>query len=335
MKTQADSRDGKSGLFRSSLDERPQDEFFAREGVDPLTHAFDRKLAVHAGFGGRPVLKEHRLHVMDGLLLRPRCGPSAIYVHVPFCESRCLYCGFFNRAYTPEESGRYTDGLLREIELWRGHPAFEQGPVHAVYIGGGTPTALAAPDLQRLLKHLTAALPLANDCEITVEGRIHHFNADKMAACLEGGANRFPIGVQTFDTELRQAMGRMAGRESVMAALDRLSGLDRAVVVIDLIYGFPGQTMAMWRRDIAEFLSLSLDGVDLYQLNVFKGSPLDKAVVRGDMPPAADLPGQARMFAEGVGLLSGARYRRLSMSHWGRTTRERNIYNHLMKGPSA
>ena len=73
--------------------------------------------------------------------------------------------------------------------------------------GGGTPTALQADDLRRILKEVRAVLPLANDCEITVEGRLSNFGPDKMEACFDGGANRFSLGVQSFDTEIRQAMG--------------------------------------------------------------------------------------------------------------------------------
>ncbi len=333
MQTRINVQGGKSQLFHSSQDQQQNHTFFAREGVNPLTHAFDRKITVHAGFGGLPVPKERHREVMAGLLAQPRQQSSAVYIHVPFCESHCLYCGFFNRAFQKEDGSCYTEALLREIDLWRSHPAFGSYPIHAVYIGGGTPTTLDAGDLERLLLAVRSALPLANDCEITVEGRVHNFGPEKMAACLAGGANRFSIGVQTFHTELRQAMGRIADRETVMQTLTRLTGFDRAVVVIDLIYGFPGQTMDMWRSDIQDFFSLGLDGADLYQLNVFRESPLEKVIARGTMPPAADLPWQARMFSEGVDLFDRARYRRLSMSHWGRTTRERNIYNHLMKGP--
>ena len=92
------------------------------------------------------------------------------YIHVPFCETHCLYCGFYNKAYREDESRIYADALIQELRLWRGRPGQDAGPVHAVYMGGGTPTALQADDLRRILKEVRAVLPLANDCEITVEG---------------------------------------------------------------------------------------------------------------------------------------------------------------------
>ncbi len=309
--------------------------FFAREDVDPLTHAFEKKMVIHAGVGGQVLAKEVYGPVMDELLSQPRQGPSAVYIHVPFCESHCLYCGFYSRPFRQTDSQIFTDALLREIELWRDRPAVGSGPIHAVYLGGGTPTALAAKDIQRLLKAIHAGFPLANDCEVTVEGRIHNFGPEKLDACLEGGANRFSIGVQTFQTELRRSMNRLSDQQTVLDTLFRLKRCDRAVVVIDLIYGFPRQSMDLWIKDIELFLSLEIDGADLYQLNVFKKGPLDQAVADGKLPPTADLPRQALMFAEAVGCLEKSRCRRLSMSHWGRSTRERNIYNHMMKGAAS
>jgi oxygen-independent coproporphyrinogen-3 oxidase len=333
-KTPMQSRAGKLGLFRATLTRNQSQAFFAREGVDPLTHAFEKKIGVHAGLGGRPVPDTRRARVLAEQLAKPRRKRSAVYIHVPFCESHCLYCGFYNRPYRKGDGRRFTDCLRREIDIWAAQPAMQNGPVQAVYVGGGTPTALEAEDLRRLLLTVKAAVPLANDCEITVEGRIHNFGRDKMAACLEGGANRFSIGVQSFNTDLRRSMGRRADRETLLRTLSRLRSDGRAVVVIDLIYGLPGQGMDMWRRDIEDFLALKIDGADFYQLNVFQTSPLARAVAEGKLPPPAELPRQALMFAEGVQQMAKARYIRLTMSHWGRTTRERNIYNHLMKGPA-
>jgi len=317
-----------------SMEER-QRSFFAQEGVDPLAYAFSKKMAVHPGSGGGHLLSGRELEqAVSALLQHTREKDSAIYIHVPFCESKCLYCGFYRKAYRDGESKIFSGSLLREMEAWSRYPVAQSTPVHAVYFGGGTPSSLDPMDLRVLLSTVRSNFILANDCEITVEGRIHNFDADKIKACLDGGANRFSIGVQTFHTELRRSMGRIADRESIIRSLQTFKAFNNAVVVIDLIFGFPGQTMEMWQKDIETFLELELDGVDLYQLNVFKGSLLEKKIAQGDFPAAADLPTQSRLFAEGVKIMEKARYRRLSISHWGRTTRERNLYNHLMKGPA-
>lgn len=308
------------------------DRYFAREGVDPLPCAFAGKIAVHPGFAGAMTPPEQFDAVLEPLLDTAREGRSVAYIHVPFCETHCLYCGFYNQGYRREESRVYADVLVRELGIWRHRPAQKGGPVHAVYLGGGTPTALEAEDLGRILKAVRETLPLVNDCEITVEGRLAHFGPDKIEACLEGGANRFSLGVQTFDTEIRQAMGRLGGREEVIARLQALQAYGQAAVIVDLIYGFPRQTMERWLDDIAVAQSLQLDGADCYQLNVYKTSPLGRAIEAGKLPAGADIPQQSAMFAAGVAAMEKAFYRRLSVSHWGRTPRERNLYNQYVKG---
>ncbi len=196
MKTRAKihSHRGKTELFETALNKKQKHMFFAREGVDPLTHAFQKKISVHAGFDGRLVPDSEHLGVLNLLLSERRQKRSAVYIHVPFCETHCLYCGFYNRAYSRDESMRFTDALLQEIDIWHEHAAVKRGPIHAVYIGGGTPTVLEPCDLERLLNYVKTSFPLVNDCEITIEGRVYNFNEDKIEACLAGGANRFSVG---------------------------------------------------------------------------------------------------------------------------------------------
>ena len=307
--------------------------FFAREGVDPLKYAFDRKVAVHAGAGGQPLPAEEALPAWQALGIKPDGSPRrTVYIHVPFCQSRCLFCGFFMHTLRQGDSARYTDAVLKEMEQVSGLPAVTSHPIHAVYLGGGTPTALDAGDLKRLIEAVCRLFPLSDDCEITVEGRVSDFGQDKMRACTAGGANRFSIGVQSFNTKVRQDVGRIADRAGVLKMLTTLTGLDNGAVIIDLIYGLPGQTMAVWEDDLRTLIEeTKLDGADLYQLNVFKGSLLSRAVDQGKLPPPADIPTQAEMFLRGREMMTAARFRRLSMSHWGRTSRERNRYNTFIR----
>lgn len=118
------------------------ERYFAREGVDPLPYAFEGKIAVHPGLGGSGVEKQDFEATLEPLLAEPRTGKTVAYIHVPFCETHCLYCGFYNKAYREDESRIYADALIQELRLWRGRPGQDAGPVHAVYMGGGTPTAL-------------------------------------------------------------------------------------------------------------------------------------------------------------------------------------------------
>ncbi len=325
------SVDSKMKLMESFGQDSAQRPYFARISDTPMADAFARKAVVHAGLGGKPVPEEERPRVWQALAQTPRRGKTTAYIHIPFCETRCLYCGFFGNPANEENQNAYVDALVKEMAAASDSPMVNSWPVHAVYLGGGTPTALSTRDLKKVLQAARQYLPLANDCEITVEGRVFGFGEDKIAACIDGGANRFSIGVQTFDTKIRQSVGRIQGIREIIACLNALKATDQAAVIIDLIYGLPGQTMETWEKDLDTFMGLEIDGVDLYQLIRFPGGKLDRAIADQKVPPVADRPMRAAMFERGGAIMEQARYRRLSIDHWGRTFRERNLYNRFMK----
>ncbi len=310
-------------------------QYFAQKTANPLAEAFDGKIAMHPGVGGKPLSPSEVTTLVEKLSNLPRSGKSVAYIHVPVCETHCLYCGFYRKPQGKDFSKLYADTLIKEVELWAGREVYTSSPIHAVYFGGGTPTALEAKDLERILLCLKKHLNLANDCEITIEGRLYNFDERKMEACFRGGANRFSLGVQTFDTAIRKKMGRIETKESASKKLELLKSYDNAAVIIDLIYGFPNQTMDIWLEDIAIAHSLKLDGCDCYQLNVYDATPLGKAILDGKVEKAADIKTQSAMFEASVKAMQDNFYRRLSVSHWARTSRERNLYNLYTKGLSS
>lgn len=328
-----DRRDANAKLklmetFGDTSFDRP---YFAQICDNPLTGAFKKKAVVHAGLGGTPVPKEKSAEVWHTLSKTQRRGKTSAYIHIPFCSTHCLYCGFFANPAQKDNMQAYAKALIRELEADQDLDLVQSHPVNAVYLGGGTPTALESNDLRQVLDTVRRCLPLANDCEITVEGRISDLTEEKIQACIKGGANRFSMGVQTFDTAIRTGLGRVEDRQTVMERLLRLKQTNHAAVIIDLIFGLPDQTMAIWEKDIDTFLDLELDGVDLYQLIRFPGGRLDKAVRSGRFKTLADQTQRALMFETGVNRMNRARYQRLSISHWGRKFRERNRYNLAMK----
>lgn len=267
-------------------------------------------------------------------LLEGGGGPRLAYVHVPFCANHCLFCGFYRNRADAAAMHRYVDHLVREIARDAARPGLAARPVAAVFLGGGTPSALSAADLHRVLTALRDHLPLAADCEVTVEGRVAGFDDEKVDACLDAGANRFSIGIQSFDTRLRRRMGRKATREAAAAFLSGLVARGRAAVICDLIYGLPGQTDETWREDVATCDRFGLDGVDLYRLSLQPDSPLAAAIAGGRLPPPGDEAENRRRYADGCALLAQAGWARLSQAHWGRTPRERNRYNRFTKNGS-
>lgn len=317
------------GSYASALEDMVH--FEAEITDNPLKNAFKGKATVHTHIPGKSYMGDEAISVIKNQYENKRKGTGLAYIHVPFCETRCLYCLFYQNPLRDESSTHYTNLLIKELQLWSDMPAQKDEPIHAVYFGGGTPTALNPQDLYRLITAVKTYLPLANDCEITLEGRIHHFPEEKMEAAFKAGINRVSLGVQTFNTQVRQTMRRVDDRDTMIRAIETLASYNQASIVCDLIYGFPYQDMAVWEDDVKTAITLPLDGVDCYQLNVFEKSPLGKFIANGKLPAGADKEERAEMFARSVELLTKAQWRRLSNNHWCQTFRERNIYNRFGK----
>jgi len=306
-------------------------QHFAHLGGDPIRDAFAARRAVLPWRNKRPLPEEDLPATWSRLISSYRSPEKRLaYVHVPFCANHCLFCGFYRNAYTEDMASSYANLIVEEIER-EARSAGDDQQIEAVYLGGGTPSALTPSELSRILSTVKRCLPLAPDCEITLEGRIIHFDPDKIDASLEAGVNRISIGVQSFDTAVRRRQGRRASKEEAIRFLEDIRDRDRAALVIDLLYGLPGQTEEIWREDLRIAAALAPDGVDLYGLNLIPGTPLHKAIGIGKFPAAATLTDIGIMYRAGVEFLAAEGWTQISNSHWARTPRERNIYNLRIK----
>ncbi len=296
----------------------------------PMSEAFTRKYGVHAGLmGGEPIQKDLQEVWKGEVLSSDSSRPAVAYIHIPFCSSRCLFCGFYAHSSIEETMQAYTLALGTEIRA-SGKELKRSGvTLDAVYFGGGTPTDLSRKDLAWLVRTVRNELPLSDDCEVTIEGRLFGFDDEKVKAVLDEGANRFSLGVQSFNTQIRQRVGRKHTGEEAVQRTNRLVELSeayRAAVIIDLIYGLPGQGEAEWLGDIdCAIQETGIHGLDLYQINMIPGTPL--ADKRDNLPAMADLSQQGDLFLAGRKRMSNAGFNRLSIAHWGRDPRERNRYN--------
>ncbi|KIX14341.1 heme anaerobic degradation radical SAM methyltransferase ChuW/HutW [Dethiosulfatarculus sandiegensis] len=283
-------------------------------------HQYTKRRRVMPGYDSQPM--------MDWLLSqKPSNNLRKIYIHFPFCRSRCLYCGFFMGFNRPEKVKNYLSALLREIRQKAKEPWVRSAPFHCVYLGGGTPSDLEPDQLRLLLDTVRENLPLANDCEITLEGRLKGFDKERRQAAIESGVNRFSFGVQSFDTQVRKQMGRKLAREELLEALKEITDQGKALVIVDLIYGLPDQDMDVWQRDLDDLLQSGVDGASGYMLRTAVNNPLEKAVRANLLPAEADLPQRGRMYARLRKTLLAAGWKRLNMTHWGRNSRERCLYD--------
>ncbi|KAB2911564.1 MAG: heme anaerobic degradation radical SAM methyltransferase ChuW/HutW [Hyphomicrobiaceae bacterium] len=313
----------------------PRVAYAARRGTDPLTAAFARRQFVVPWQGCEPIGDADVEATFARIVHTPRREPAVAYVHVPYCQNHCLFCGFFQNVWRPDVSAAFVDDIVAEIERLARTPLVASAPIDAVYIGGGTPSALAADDLARLVAGLRRHLPLAAACEITVEGRIYDFGIAKAVAALDAGASRISLGVQSFDTGVRQRLGRKASGEEARAFLNGLVALERAPIGCDLIYGLPGQDERIWHNDVETAIALGLDGLSVYALNVWPGGPLSRAIGAGKIAAAGTLAFQATAYAAACDLLTARGWRQISQAHFVRSPRERNRYNRLIKAGAA
>lgn len=303
---------------------------------NPLGCAFAKKRVVHPGAGGKRMVmdKEEQTRIWADLMAQTPhpADERAVYIHIPFCDKKCSYCGFFQNFTREEAAHHYVDVLLDELDAAADTPYVQGAPFQAVFFGGGTPTALSDADIARLVQAVRARLPLTSDCEITLEGRIHDLTERKVEATMNAGINRFSLGVQSFDTRVRQAIGRIDDGETVIATLRRMVEQQGAVVIADLIYGLPYQSMEVWENDVRTQFEIGIAGGDLYQLNVFPSSELARRVASGDLPMLPTTEEQAEYFRHGIDIvMEYPMVRRIDTTHWATDHRERSIYNTLAK----
>lgn len=305
--------------------------YFARITDTPLRDAFDDARRAHPPPRGASMRAADLPAIWELMLDTPRTRPGTAYVHIPFCENHCLFCAFYQNAWREEAGTPYVDTVLAQLDGLSGRAVLEGPPLRALYLGGGTPTVLSPADITRLITALRNCLPLAPDCEITLEGRIWNFTDAKIDAAFAAGVNRISLGVQTFDEPVRRAMGRKASRADVISRLERLVAADAGAIVIDLIYGLPKQSMQTWADDLAMVVDIGLDGVDLYGLNLIPGTPLLSAVEKGKLAPITRQQ-LGQFYAYGFDALDRAGWEAISTTHWrSPSMRERSVYNYEVK----
>lgn len=266
---------------------------------DPLKFAFTAKTSAHASRGGAAPLMLDDAGWQAWWQQESEAKARALYIHIPFCRKRCSFCNFFENGANPARMSRYMEALCGSLHQAAETPLVQSRPFSAVYVGGGTPTDMAAGDLARLASAIRR-FPLTVDAELTLEGRLNGFDDEKWQTALAGGFNRFSFGVQSFDTRVRQQAARFDDRETLLSRLAALTRHNEAVIVADLIFGLPGQDETVWRQDIADVMASGVHGVDLYQLISMAGTNLARADEKGTQGWAADGQQRAVMYTDGA-----------------------------------
>jgi putative oxygen-independent coproporphyrinogen III oxidase len=240
---------------------------------------------------------------------------AGIYVHIPFCLTRCGYCDFNAYAGLDDLKPSYLEAVLTEADLTSA--AWEGQDFVSVFLGGGTPTTIAPADLRALLARLRDRFDLDRRAEVTVEANPDTVTEASLAALLDAGYTRISIGAQSFDTAVLAALERVHQPASVRAAVGAARRAGYRNLSLDLIYGANGETLDSWRRTLDEALALAPDHVSAYALTIEPATALGRKVAAGEIPaPDPDL--QADMFMLACEVLADGGYRHYEISNWAR-----------------
>ncbi|MFT4049641.1 MAG: radical SAM family heme chaperone HemW [Solirubrobacterales bacterium] len=211
--------------------------------------------------------------------------PFGLYLHVPFCATRCGYCDF--NTYVPGEDGAahsgYLAGVLAELDLAKGVLGDSAPPVETVFVGGGTPTILSAAELAAMVRAIGERFELAPGAEITSEANPESVDPAKLSAMREAGFTRLSLGMQSAVPSVLATLDRVhtPGRPEAAVAEARAAGFEQ--VSLDLIYGAPGEAAEDWRASLDAALSASPDHISTYSLIVEPGTRMAAQVARGEL----------------------------------------------------
>lgn len=199
---------------------------------------------------------------------------AGIYLHVPFCSSRCIYCDFYSTTSAPAWRDAYVEALCAELRLRRDELAAEE--VQTIYWGGGTPSLLSADQLQRVMAVIRQHYRIAPDAEITLESNPDDVTLEGAQAWRALGFNRVSLGIQSFHDDILRTLRRRHTAAGARSAVAHLQQAGFGNITVDLIYGLPGQTLGRWQEDLDQVAQLGVQHLSAYALSYEEGTALTK-----------------------------------------------------------
>lgn len=210
---------------------------------------------------------------MDGLTQHTSIG---LYIHVPFCEKRCVYCSFYSTVHGKEERDAFVRTLAKELAF-----RHNDAPISTLYFGGGTPSQLDDEEMEAVFSAIHRHCVLSPHAEITFEANPDDISQQKVVHLRQLGVNRISLGVQSFDDTRLSFLNRRHTAQQALDAIDilRTKGIEN--ISIDLIFGLPGQQLTDWNKELAQAFELPITHLSAYSLMYEKGTPLYYARERG------------------------------------------------------
>ena len=188
---------------------------------------------------------------------------AGIYLHIPFCKKRCIYCDFFSSTKS-EKKAAYIDALCQELELRRDY--LDEERIETIYFGGGTPSQLTKEDFERIFSSLYKIYPISPEAEITLEANPDDLSPEYIHMLRTLPFNRLSMGIQTFNENTLKLLQRRHTAQQAIEAFTRCREAGFHNISIDLMYGLPGETMAGWEKDLQQALEMKPEHISAYHL---------------------------------------------------------------------
>jgi oxygen-independent coproporphyrinogen III oxidase len=260
-----------------------------------------------------------------------------LYIHIPFCHSKCRYCDFYSVASSAAIPA-WLHAVQTEVLLYK--DKFQE--FDSLYLGGGTPTILGERELAALIACLRKHFAFRPESEMTIEANPDDLSMDKLKAIGDLGINRVSLGVQSLDDRDLKYLGRRHGAEQALKAIEMIRSCGFAEVGVDLMYGLEGQRLPGWRRTIDQVLEFRPEHLSCYQLTIERGTPLGKMKQAGQVRPIGEKL-ETAFFVFTSRYLDKRGYRHYEISNFARSREtmcrhNRKYWSHvpyLGLGPSA
>ena len=263
---------------------------------------------------------------------------AGIYIHIPFCKRRCIYCDFFSTTQS-EKKADYVHALVRELEMRKDYVGNEE--IETIYLGGGTPSQLSQEELEEIFTYIYKVYKVTPDAEITLEANPDDLTPEYVSMLRTLPINRISMGIQTFQEETLKLLHRRHTAQQAIEAFRRCREAGFQNISIDLMYGLPGETLETWKQDLQQAIDLRPEHISAYHLIYEEDTALWKLREQHQVEEA-DEDLSLTLFSTLIDELTGAGYQHYEISNFclpGLHSRHNSSYwtgkKYLGCGPSA
>jgi len=246
---------------------------------------------------------------------------ASIYIHIPFCVKKCVYCDFYSKtriSLIPE----YVESVQKEIE----NRSVNKEKIHSLYFGGGTPSLLPVRAVHQLLQSVDKNFSISRDAEITLEVNPGTIDAVYLSDLKHIGVNRLSIGVQSFDDNKLNFLGRIHTADQALKTIENAERAGFNNISIDLIYGVPHETQDAWVKDLKSAVRMNPSHLSCYMLTIEPGTPLHQQLENGQIDPV-DTEIQSELFRKTILFIDGFGYEQYEISSFSKNFRTRSRHN--------